>query len=177
MIIQIVTNYGTAGSSSMMAYKASLLQTGFFGISIGEAEVGASESESVRQARDEKERQKREQSEREEILRDEQNEILFAIQKVQNSVDVLPKTMSNDELSKQVPQSFQKVFDLIDDLKGSRFVDEAGEDDNLVITETSPSPKIDVVSKPQQPPPPPNTTIPPIECEIHESPQFFYDGI
>ncbi|CAI9295997.1 unnamed protein product [Lactuca saligna] len=100
------------------------------------------------------------------------DEIVFAIQKVQNSVDVLPKTLSNDELSKQVPQSFQKVFDLIDDLKGSRFVDEAGEDDNVVITETYPSPKIDVVSKPQPPPPPPNTTIPPTECEIHESPKI-----
>ncbi|KAL7588438.1 hypothetical protein Lser_V15G36250 [Lactuca serriola] len=100
------------------------------------------------------------------------DEILFAIQKVQNSVDVLPKTLSNDELSKQVPQSFQKVFDLIENLKGSRFVDEAGEDENVLITETSPSPEIDVVSKPQSPPPPLKTTIPPTECEIHESPKI-----
>ncbi|KAL7588440.1 hypothetical protein Lser_V15G36251 [Lactuca serriola] len=86
------------------------------------------------------------------------DEILFAIQKIQNSVDVLPKTLSNEELSKQVPQSFQKVFDLIENLKGSKSVDEAGEDENVVITETSPSPKIDEVSRRQ---PPPKTTIPP----------------
>ncbi|CAH1430591.1 unnamed protein product [Lactuca virosa] len=100
------------------------------------------------------------------------DEVLFAMQKVQNSVDVLPKTLCNDELSKQVPQSFQKVFDLIENLKGSKSVDEAGEDENVVITETSPSPKIDVVSKPQPPPPPTKTTIPPTECEIHESPKI-----
>ncbi|CAI9295998.1 unnamed protein product [Lactuca saligna] len=86
------------------------------------------------------------------------DEILFAIQKIQNSVDVLPKTLSNEELSKQVPQSFQKVFDLIENLKGSKSVVEAGEDENVVITETSPSPKIDEVSRRQ---PPPKTTIPP----------------
>ena len=98
------------------------------------------------------------------------DEILFAIQKIQNFLDVLPKTLSNEELSKQVPQSFQKVFDLIENLKGSKSMDEAGyssikrgEDENVVITETSPSPKIDEVSRPR---PPPKTTIPPSSPNI-----------
>ncbi|CAI9295996.1 unnamed protein product [Lactuca saligna] len=98
------------------------------------------------------------------------DEVHFAMQKVQNSVDILPKTLCNDELSKQVQQSFLKVFELIEDLKGSRVEDEAGfsstkwgEDNNVVITETSeethppPPPQIDEVSKPR---PPSKITIP-----------------
>ncbi|CAH1424597.1 unnamed protein product [Lactuca virosa] len=104
------------------------------------------------------------------------DEVLFAMQKVQSSVDVLPKTLCNDELSKQVQQSFLKVFELIDDLKGSRVEDEAGfsstkwgEDNNVVITETSeethppPPPQADEVSKPQ---PPSKISIPPISFII-----------
>ncbi|CAH1437845.1 unnamed protein product [Lactuca virosa] len=108
---------------------------------------------------------------------DRMDVMLKMVKEIQQSFDDLTNTMGRQHGNEIVPQSFQKVFDLIDDLKGSRFVDEAGEDDNVVIAETSPSPKIDVVSKPQPPPPPPKTTIPPTECEIHESPQFFYDGI
>ncbi|KAL4575113.1 hypothetical protein LXL04_021954 [Taraxacum kok-saghyz] len=42
------------------------------------------------------------------------DEILSAIQKLQNSMDALP----NDDLNNQVQQSFLKVFDLIEGLKG-----------------------------------------------------------
>ncbi|XP_023749803.1 uncharacterized protein LOC111898110 [Lactuca sativa] len=96
------------------------------------------------------------------------DEVLFAMQKAQKSMDVLPKTLCNDELSKQVQQSFLKVFELIEDLKGSMVEDETGfsstkwgEDNNVVITETSEEthpPQIDEASKPQ---PPSKITIPP----------------